>query len=201
LNPFDLDELIPEPDDRPMGRSAEVRSVRGGAASDDVSQCQAGARMQRSRGDKDAGLRVARSVVTSRELLVQEWPKDAKRREDDVERPRPGHGDSTQSNEEKKPSEDKEDRPSQGHDGNGNQGGGGQGGGLGAVEARPRGVGALQGKNNGQNQGSGSGSDNGSGNGQDGKGDGRDGREGGDGKDGKDGTLPPPDAPIETTGT
>ena len=201
LNPFDLDELIPEPDDRPMGQSAEVRSVRGGAASDDVSQCRAGARMQRSRGDKDAGLRVARSVVSSRELLVQQWPKDAKRTEDDVERPRPGHGDSTQSNEEKKPSEDKEDRPSQGHDGNGNQGGGGQGGGLGAVEARPRGVGALQGKNNGQNQGSGSGSDNGSGNGQDGKGDGRDGREGGDGKDGKDGTLPPPDAPIETTGT
>jgi hypothetical protein len=157
--------------------------------------------MQRSRGDKDAGLRVARSVVSSRELLVQQWPKDAKRTEDDVERPRPGEGKSTETGGDPSNPGGVVEQPSKGNEGMGQPGGGQGGGGMGAVEARPRGVGALQGKNNGQNQGSGSGSDNGSGNGQDGKGDGRDGREGGDGKDGKDGTLPPPDAPIETTGT
>jgi len=205
LNPFDLDELIPEPDDRPIGGSAEVRSVRGGAASDDVSQCQAGARMQRYRGDKDAGLRVARSVASSRELLVREWPKDAKRTNDDVERPRPGEGNSTEAGGDSSNPGGVVEQSPEGNEGKGQPGGGQGKDGLGAVPVKPNGVGMLQGKNNGQNQGGGSGQDerkpaekDPAGKVPAGEGEGRD---GGNGKDGKDGTLPPPDAPIETTGT
>ena len=198
LNPFDLDELIPEPDDRPIGLTGDTRVIRGGDASATEEMCWAGTRVKASRGANAAGFRVARSVVSSRDLLVREWPKDARRSEDDIERPRPGEGKSTETGGDPSKPGGAVETPTGVDEGKEKPGGGEGGGGTGAVEARPRGVGTLQGKNNGQNQGGSSGSDNGSGNGRDGEGDGRDGREG---KDEKDRTLPSPDAPIETNGT
>jgi hypothetical protein len=156
--------------------------------------------MQRYRGDKDAGLRVARSVVSSRELLVREWPKDAKRTLDDVERPRPGEGKSNETvGDEPKP-DGVVGQPTKDNEGNGQPGGGQGKDGLGPVPAKPTGVGMMPGKNNGQNQGGGSGQDEKKPAEKDPAGEG-DGRDSGNGKDGKDGTLPPPDAPIETAGT
>jgi hypothetical protein len=198
LNPFDLDELIPEPDDRPVGLTGDTRVIRGGDASATEEMCWAGTRVKASRGANAAGFRVARSVVSSRDLLVREWPKDARRSEDDIERPRPGEGKSTETGGDPSKPGGVVENPTGVEEGKEKPQGGEGGSGTGAVEARPRGVGTLQGKNNGQNQGGSSGSDNGSGNGRDGEGDGRDGREG---KDEKDRTLPSPDAPIETNGT
>ena len=186
LNQFDLDRLLPDLADRPTALDGATKSVRGGSATDIPDACWAGVRAKRDEFAKSAGLRLARSVVASRDLFVEEWPEDARRRPDDVERPRPGDvrpdGELVQEGGGGKPGEAV-------GGGRGNRDGGG-----GAVPTRPP-TGRESGGGNGAGNGVGKvrGRNNGSGareSGQD--------EQGGGNEDDKD--VPAvPDGPIETS--
>ena len=89
LNSADLDGLIPDMEDKLRLEGARLKSIRGGRVADPIEKCAANVRWVSDMDGGRAGLRIARSVPKDRSLMVTEWPTNARRRPDDVERPRP----------------------------------------------------------------------------------------------------------------